>query len=104
MNYATKDKILKNLELVFKTKNINKLNKSTYKFLCLNGFIAHYDINGFKAYYQDIRNLIKDLENSIYYEKLKDVLKLIDKYKKEINAYYKELDFKELKEKLKVYK
>jgi len=35
-------------------KDINKLNKRGYNFLYLcSGFIAHYDINGFKAYYSD---------------------------------------------------
>jgi hypothetical protein len=35
-------------------KDIELLNKTGYKYLYLcSGFIAHYDINGFKAYYSD---------------------------------------------------
>lgn len=42
--------------------NIDKLNKRGYDFLYLaNGFIAHYDIHGFKAYYRD-HSLVRDIE------------------------------------------
>jgi hypothetical protein len=35
-------------------KDINKLNKTGYNFLYLaSGFIAHYNIYGFKAFYSD---------------------------------------------------
>jgi len=35
-------------------EDISKLNKTGYDFLYLaNGFIAHYDINGFKDHYSD---------------------------------------------------
>ena len=35
-------------------KDIELLNKTGYNYLYLcSGFIAHYDINGFKAYYSD---------------------------------------------------
>jgi hypothetical protein len=35
-------------------KDINKLNKTGYNFLYLaSGFIAHYNIHGFKAFYSD---------------------------------------------------
>jgi hypothetical protein len=35
-------------------KDINKLNKRGYNFLYLaNGFIAHYNIHGFKDHYAD---------------------------------------------------
>ena len=57
--------IINNLQLVFKTGDIEKLNGSTYDFLyLLSGFIAHYDLYGFRAYYQDLRELIKDLQDS----------------------------------------
>lgn len=49
-------------------QDISKLNKTGYKFLYLcSGFIAHYDLHGFKSYYSDKgRNwLIHDiLDNS----------------------------------------
>lgn len=35
-------------------KNIDNLNKTGYNFLYLaSGFIAHFDINGFKAHYSE---------------------------------------------------
>jgi hypothetical protein len=46
-------------------KDINKLNKRAYKFLYLsNGFIAHYDINGFKSFYSDSNSLKQDIVNN----------------------------------------
>ena len=44
--------------------NIEKLNKRGYDFLYqASGFIAHYDINGFKAYYSE-HSLAKDIEEN----------------------------------------
>jgi hypothetical protein len=44
--------------------DIEKLNSTGYKFLNLcSGFIAHYDINGFKAYYSE-NSLIDDIERN----------------------------------------
>lgn len=44
-------------------KNIDKLNGTGYKFLNLaSGFIAHYDLNGFKAYYSEPGSLQRDIE------------------------------------------
>lgn len=43
-------------------KDINKLNKTGYDFINIaSGFIAHYDINGFKAYYSE-HSLQDDIE------------------------------------------
>lgn len=42
-------------------KDINKLNSRGYKFLHLaNGFIAHYNIHGFKDFYSEF-SLTKDI-------------------------------------------
>lgn len=42
--------------------NIEKLNRRGYNFLYLcSGFIAHYDLEGFKDYYRD-HSLVEDLE------------------------------------------
>jgi hypothetical protein len=42
--------------------NIEKLNKRGYEFLYqCSGFIAHYDIEGFKEYYRD-NSLVADIE------------------------------------------
>jgi hypothetical protein len=44
-------------------KNIDKLNRTGYQFLNLaSGFIAHYDLNGFKAYYDEPGSLQRDIE------------------------------------------
>ena len=41
--------------------DIEKLNFTGYKFLYLaNGFIAHYDLQGFKSYYTE-SNLVHDI-------------------------------------------
>jgi len=40
--------------LVAACKNIDKLNRTGYSFIYLaSGFIAHYDITGFKSFYTD---------------------------------------------------
>lgn len=45
-------------------KDINKLNKTGYNFLSVAfGFIAHYGLNGFKAYYSE-HNLQHDIERN----------------------------------------
>jgi len=42
--------------------NIEKLNKTGYDFLYqCSGFIAHYDLEGFKEYYRD-NSLVADIE------------------------------------------
>jgi len=57
--------IIKNIENVYKTMDIERLTQASYTFLhLLSGFIAHYDINGFKYYYQDLRLLTKDILES----------------------------------------
>ena len=49
---AQKVLIVKNV--VAACKNIEKLNGTGYKFIYLaSGFIAHYDINGFKDHYEN---------------------------------------------------
>ena len=49
--------VIKNFKEVIETRNIDKMNKELYQFLNLYcGFIAHYDINGFKATYRDPRD------------------------------------------------
>jgi len=45
-------------------KDINKLNKTGYNFLYLaSGFIAHYNLEGFKAYYSE-HSLKQDIERN----------------------------------------
>ena len=54
--------ILNNIELIFKTGDIEKLNNTTYHFIyLLSGFIAHYNLYGFRDAYRDLRLFAKDL-------------------------------------------
>ena len=49
--------VIKNFKEVIETRNIDKMTKELYEFLHLHcGFIAHYDINGFKATYKSPRD------------------------------------------------
>jgi hypothetical protein len=50
--------------LIAACKDISKLNGTGYKFIYqASGFIAHYDINGFKSYYED-HSLQDDIEQN----------------------------------------
>jgi len=60
-----KKNIITSIKRIIETQNINYLTKDCYDFLHnLSGFIAHYDINGFMDYYNNIALLVKDLQNS----------------------------------------
>ena len=49
--------VIKNFKEVIETRNIDKMNKELYEFLNLYcGFIAHYNINGFKDTYRNPRD------------------------------------------------
>jgi hypothetical protein len=49
--------VIKSFTEVIETRNIDKMTKELYQFLNLYcGFIAHYDINGFKATYKNPRD------------------------------------------------
>ena len=49
--------VIKNFKEVIETRDIDRMNKELYHFLTLYcGFIAHYDINGFKAIYKAPRD------------------------------------------------
>jgi len=49
--------VIRNFEEVIETRDIDRMNKELYSFFILNcGFIAHYDINGFKATYKAPRD------------------------------------------------
>jgi hypothetical protein len=66
-NYAPvpKDNILRSIESVLKNKDIDKLTKEAYNFLYLmSGFIAHYDLYGFRSNYRDLRYLVDDILHS----------------------------------------
>jgi hypothetical protein len=49
--------VIKNFQEVIENKDIGRMNRELYEFLNLYcGFIAHYDINGFKAAYKSPRD------------------------------------------------
>jgi hypothetical protein len=49
--------VIKNFQQVIENRDIDRMNKELYEFLNLYcGFIAHYDINGFKATYKSPRD------------------------------------------------
>ena len=69
MTLKQEQAILRSFSQVFKTGNINLLTKDAYKFIMLaNGFIAHYDIHGFRDVYKDIGDfshaIIRNRENN----------------------------------------
>jgi hypothetical protein len=61
---TTREKQLISKNILAACKDINKLNKRGYDFINVaSGFIAHYDINGFKAYYSE-HSLQADIERN----------------------------------------
>ena len=59
--------ILKSAERIFKHNDINFLTNEAYKFIMnLSGFIAHYDLHGFRATYADVRELRDQLDNEFF--------------------------------------
>jgi len=59
-----RDKVLTSKNVLAACKDITKLNKRGYDFLYLaSGFIAHYNIDGFKAYYSE-HSLQADIERN----------------------------------------
>jgi hypothetical protein len=57
--------VLRNLGAVLRTRDIAKLSRTGYTFLSLmSGFIAHYDLQGFRAYYANVDDLALDIAES----------------------------------------
>jgi len=57
--------IVNNVALVFKNRDISKLNNTAYKFISLHmGFIAHYDLYGFRSTYEDLEEFARNLQTS----------------------------------------
>jgi len=60
------DAIIKNIDIVLKTRDIEKLSNTAYEFVRnISGFIAHYDINGFKCEYSNVDDLERGIRESI---------------------------------------
>jgi hypothetical protein len=69
---SNKDKQLIIKNVLAACEDINKLNRRGYQFLYLaNGFIAHYNLQGFKTYYTKtgLPYDNRDLKASIYFNK-----------------------------------
>ena len=59
------DLIVSSIRKVFQTEDINNLTKSAYNFLSLSsGFIAHYNLYGFRGHYDDVNDLKRELANN----------------------------------------
>ena len=58
-----KYKAYKKFKSVIEKRDINLMNKNLYEHLHLHcGFIAHYDINGFRATYEDPHDFLRFCE------------------------------------------
>lgn len=58
-------KVLASVERVFKTRDIENLTQTAYNTLYLmSGFIAHYNLHGFRAHYSDVCDLAHDILQS----------------------------------------
>ena len=59
--------LAQNVSLVFRTGDIDRLNKPTYTFIIDHmGFIAHYDLSGFQCTYADLEEFRERLQTSEY--------------------------------------
>jgi len=57
----------RSIAAVFRTGDIGRLDKYTYKFIINNmGFIAHYDLYGFRSTYADLDEFRNCLQTSEY--------------------------------------
>ena len=57
--------IVDNVALVMRTGDIHRLNKPAYDFINQQmGFIAHYDLGGFRSVYEDIDEFREKLQTS----------------------------------------
>lgn len=71
-------------------KDISKLNKTGYNFLYLaSGFIAHYNIEGFKAHYfhHSLKRDILDNERSNQWLNFRAGDENFDYYKSKVDVY-----------------
>ena len=104
--------VIRNFKEVIEHKDIDRMNKELYEFLILHcGFIAHCNIEGFKATYREPKNFagvfIKHFDkdhmyyNGIYFchqspykdtgltkaEIKREFEKIVDRHKKEISQW-----------------
>jgi len=80
-----------NVALVFRTGDMQRLNKPTYTFIIDNmGFIAHYDLIGFQCVYADLDEFRERLQTSEYSENLDYNLDWAGRYEgdRDFNKWY----------------
>lgn len=54
-----RERILRNVEQILEHRDIGLMNEETYRFISLHcGTIAHYDIDGWRSVYGDLRDFI----------------------------------------------
>lgn len=59
------DLIVASLRKVFQTGDIEHLTKAAYNFVMLSsGFIAHYNLHGFRSVYSNVNDLKNDLADN----------------------------------------
>jgi hypothetical protein len=96
MKEWNKESIISNINKIFRTGDINYLSKQTYHFLITyTGFIAHYDINGFKSTYQDVDRFAMSIArnyNVVYANTLKKEGKIEGEILSDICTLAKEHD------------
>jgi hypothetical protein len=60
------DMIVNSFAKVFATGDIENLTNSAYHFLMLcPGFIAHYNLGGFRGHYEDVQYLMNDIVRNL---------------------------------------
>lgn len=65
--HSTDKLIVNNVRKVLETHDIGNLRPKTYRFIiAYMGFIAHYNLDGFKAEYRDLRVFCISLQTSEY--------------------------------------
>lgn len=63
----TNNRVVNNVRKVLEACDISLLRPEAYRFIKLYmGFIAHYDLSGFKAEYADLRRFCRKLQTSEY--------------------------------------
>ncbi len=85
------DALERNVALVFRTGDINKLNKPTYRFIINHmGFIAHDNLNGFQDEYSNLEEFRERLQTSEYSTRLDYNLNWANKYEgdRDFNKWY----------------
>lgn len=61
-----KSLIVNSFRRVFATNDIEKLSPSAYRFIYLaSGFIAHYNLYGFRDAYRDVNRLRRDIMDNV---------------------------------------